>query len=65
MISIKDMSMPDCCMECPFYSGVDHGTCLVKGWQGYFGSRMGEQEIGRQEWCPLVEIEESEDKDNE
>lgn len=64
MIGIKDMFMPERCAKCPFYSGVAGGTCLVIA-DGYNSYTMYDQEYERQDWCPIVEIEEREETDNE
>lgn len=56
MIGIKDMFTPETCVDCPFYSGVAHGTCLVAA-NSYDNSTMYSKEYERQDWCPLVEIE--------
>lgn len=64
MIGIKDMDMPGTCVDCPFYCGTASGTCLIAA-NTYSNQTMCNKEFERQDWCPLVEIEESEDKDNE
>ena len=64
MIGIKDMDMPGTCVDCPFYCGTASGTCLIAA-NTYSNQTMCNKEFKRQDWCPLVEIEESEDKDNE
>lgn len=64
MIGIKNMFMPEDCVDCPFYSGTASGTCLVIT-DNYESHTMHNKELERQDWCPLVEVEESERKDNE
>lgn len=64
MIGIKDMFMPESCVDCPFYSGTAKGTCLVLA-DRYDNPTMCNKEFERQDWCPFVEIGESEGKDNE
>lgn len=64
MIGIKDISMPERCSICPFYIGLHEGICLISE-ASYESNNMSMQEYYRQDWCPLVEIEESECKDNE
>ena len=56
MIKIN-MSMPKCCLECPFYSGFQRGTCLADNYNGlYFGDL--DAEYNRHPECPLQEVEE-------
>lgn len=57
MIGIKDMDMPETCVDCPFYCGTAKGTCLVAA-DSYDNQTMCNKEYERQDWCPLVEIEE-------
>lgn len=64
MIGIKYTNMPESCVDCPFYSGTAQGTCLVAA-DSYSSQTMCNKEFERQDWCPLVEIEESEGKDTE
>lgn len=64
MIGIKDMDMPGTCVDCPFYCGTASGTCLIAA-NTYSNQTMCNKEFERQDWCPLVEIEESDGKDNE
>ena len=55
MIKI-DMNMPNCCDECPFYSGFSKGTCLADEWNDlYFGNIH--VDIERHLRCPLQEVE--------
>lgn len=56
MIGIKDMFMPENCVDCPFYSGTANGTRLVMA-DHYDNQTMCNKEFERQEWCPLAEIE--------
>lgn len=56
MIGIKDMFMPENCVDCPFYSGTANGTCLVVA-DSYDNQTMYNKEFERQVWCPLVEVE--------
>lgn len=64
MVAIKEMSTPERCDICPFYLGVHEGTCLIS--EIYCESHnMNMPEYYRQDWCPLIEIEEREGKDNE
>ena len=57
------MFMPERCIECPFYCGTQNGTCLIEH-NKLESHTMYSAEYERQDWCPLVEIGESEDKDN-
>lgn len=56
MIAIKEMGMPENCVDCPFYSGAAGGTCLVDV-NSYNNQTMCHKEFERQDWCPLIEIE--------
>lgn len=55
MIKI-DMTMPDCCTDCPFYSGSRYGgDCAAAYNELYFaGVHVSFQ---RHEHCPLKEVE--------
>lgn len=55
MIKI-DMTMPDCCTDCPFYSGSrSGGDCAAAYNDLYFaGVHVSFQ---RHEYCPLEEVE--------
>ena len=64
MIGIKDMDMPGTCVDCPFYCGTASGTCLIAA-NTYSNQTMCNKEFERQDWCPLVEIEEREGEENE
>lgn len=55
MIGIKDMCIPECCTDFPFYSGTANGTCLVLA-NAYDNKTMRNKEYERQDWCPLIEI---------
>ena len=57
MIAIKEMDMPENCVDCSFYSGTANGTCLVAA-DRYNSQTMCNKEFERQDWCPLIEIEE-------
>ena len=57
MVCIKEMYMPEKCIECPFYSGVTGGKCLVDA-HNFDSNSMHSPEYERQEWCPLSEVEE-------
>lgn len=57
MIGIKDMFIPETCVDCPFYFGAANGMCLVAT-DSYDNQTMYNKEFERQIWCPLVEIEE-------
>ncbi len=59
MIGIKEMFMPESCVDCPFYCGTANGTCLVDA-DSYNSRTMHDKEYERQDWCPLVEINENE-----
>lgn len=63
MLGIKNISMPERCNICPFYLGLHDGICLISeaSCEGY---SMNMPEYYRQDWCPLVEIEESEETDD-
>ena len=53
-----NMSMPKCCVECPFYSGFQKGTCFADNYNGlYFGSGFY-PDLERHPECPLQEVEE-------
>lgn len=55
MIKI-DMEMPRCCIECPFYSGIQSGTCLASDGDVY---GMGYRATYETHYnCPLEEVEE-------
>lgn len=56
MIAIKEMEMPENCVDCPFYSGTAGGTCLIVA-NSYDNQTMCNKEFERQDWCPLIEIE--------
>ena len=64
MVGIKNMGMPGTCVDCPFYCGTASGTCLIAA-NTYRNQTMCNKEFERQDWCPLVGIEEIEGKDNE
>lgn len=55
MIKI-DMTMPDCCTDCPFYSGSRYGgDCAAAYNELYFaGVHVSFQ---RHEHCPLEEVQ--------
>jgi len=56
MIKI-DMSLPECCIKCPFYNGCKGGTCVASNWDDlYFGNTYPDMERHRD--CPLKECEE-------
>ena len=54
--AILIIDMPESCSECPFYSGVMGGRCLVD--MHKYNSREIDSlvDIERREWCPLKEI---------
>lgn len=64
MVGIKNMGMPERCIICPFYTGLHGGECLISE-NNYESLSMDMPEYYRQDWCPLVEIGESEGKDDE
>ena len=56
MIKI-DMSMPECCIKCPFFNGYHGGTCVASNWDDlYFSNTYPDME--RHSDCPLKECEE-------
>lgn len=57
MIKI-DMNMPNCCAECPFYSGFCKGTCLADQYNIlYLGGTYVDME--RHLSCPLKEVDDN------
>ena len=56
MIKI-DMEIPRCCIECPFYSGIQSGTCLASDGDVYGMGFLAIYEIHYN--CPLKEVEEN------
>lgn len=54
MIKI-DMEMPRCCIECPFYSGIQSGTCIASDGDVYGMGYRATYEIHHD--CPLEEVE--------
>lgn len=56
MIGIKDMFMPESCVDCPFRCGTANGTCLVEA-DRYNNQTMCKKEFERQDWCPLMDVE--------
>lgn len=61
MIGIKEMKMPERCDICAFYYGLNGGTCLISE-ISYESHSMDMQDMYRQEWCPLIEIDENKDE---
>lgn len=56
MIKI-DMEMPRCCIECPFYSGIQSGTCLASNGDVYGIGYRATYDIHYN--CPLEEVEDN------
>ena len=56
MIKIEiDMGIPRCCVECPFYSGIQGGTCIASDGDVYGMGYRATYEIHYN--CPLQEVE--------
>jgi len=75
VIGIKGVKMPKSCDECPCIDLTDHDEdvyCRAKTYEvkNIYGTTViypmlipfREEQKGRQPWCPLVEIEEGEEK---
>lgn len=63
MIAIKGTILPGKCTDCPFIHYTMRGSykCMMHR-PGYLGDKMIGQQVGKPDWCPLVEVPDKEER---